>query len=106
MTNTTKSGWSLRLPPDCSIAAIRNVYELVIDAFHRHDKLEIDGSKVDKADVTSVQLLLSAAKAASHHGRPIVLIAISEALRRTFNRAGFSNDEMIDHHLNPKKAGE
>jgi anti-anti-sigma regulatory factor len=86
----------LRLPADCSIAAIRGVYDLMRDAFRRQDKLEIDCSDVDRADVTSVQLLLSTAKTARQQGRPIVLTAISQALRSTFQRAGVPADAMID----------
>jgi anti-anti-sigma regulatory factor len=85
------------LPPDCSIAAIRSVYELVIEAFRRQDKLEIDCSSVDKADVTSVQLLISTAKTANLQGRLIVLTAVSQTLRSTFHRAGFSSDAMTGH---------
>lgn len=99
MNNPRDSKWALRLPADCSIAAIRNVYDLVLDAFRRQDKLEIDGSSVDKADVTSVQLLISTAKTANLQGRPIVLTAASQTLRNTFQRAGFSSDAMMDRQL-------
>ena len=61
-SDVTEPKWSLRLPADCSIAAIRSVYDLIREAFGRQDRLEIDCSSVDKADVTSIQLLLSAAK--------------------------------------------
>lgn len=105
MDSPTGTRWSLRLPADCSIAAIRNVYDLVRDGFRRQDKLEIDCSDVDKADVTSIQLLVSTAKTASLQGRPIVLTAVSKVLRSTFQRAGFSSDAMIDHHLSQKNDG-
>ena len=52
----------LRLPHDCSIAANRGVYDLIREAFSRQDSLEIDCSSVAKADVTSIQLLLSTTK--------------------------------------------
>jgi ABC-type transporter Mla MlaB component len=97
VTETPKdTRWLLRLPADCSIASIRGVYDLVRDAFRRQDKLEIDCSDVDKADVTSVQLLLSTARTASLEGRPIVLTAVSQTLRNTFQRAGVPADAMID----------
>jgi ABC-type transporter Mla MlaB component len=88
--------WLLRLPADCSIAAIRSVYDLIRDSFGRQDKLEIDCSDVNKADVTSVQLLLSTAKTANQQGRPIVLTAISQALRSTFQRAGVPAEAITD----------
>jgi anti-anti-sigma regulatory factor len=105
MASSTEPRWSLQLPPDCSIASIRSVYALVIEAFRRQDKLEIDCSNVDKADVTSIQVLISAAKTANRQGHPIVLTAISQTLRSTFQRAGFSSDTMADHHLHQKNGG-
>jgi anti-anti-sigma regulatory factor len=105
MDSSTDSSWSLRLPADCSIAAIRNVYDLVLDAFRRQDRLEIDCSNVDKADVTSIQLLLSTTKTANLQGRPIVLTAISQTLRNTFQRAGVSNEAM-DHQFSQQNEGK
>ena len=54
----------LRLPADCSISGIRAVYELIRKSLTHQRQLEIDCSHVDKADVTSVQLLLSAIQVA------------------------------------------
>jgi anti-anti-sigma regulatory factor len=79
------------LPADCTIGAIRHVYELVRDAFFgRQGKLEIDCSSVDRADITSVQLLVSVSKTASQAGRAIVWSDLSQVLRRTLERAGVS----------------
>jgi ABC-type transporter Mla MlaB component len=103
--DATESKWSLRLPADCSIAAIRSVYDLIREAFGRQDRVEIDCSNVDKADVTSIQLLLSTAKTGEAQGRPVVLTAFSEALLNTFRRAGFGGAAMIDQHFPQKKDG-
>jgi anti-anti-sigma regulatory factor len=103
--NPTDSKWSLRLPADCSIAAIRSVYELIREAFGRQDRLEIDCSSVDKADVTSIQLLLSTAKTGEAQGRPVVLTSFSQTLRNTIRRAGFTTDAMIEQHFPQKKDG-
>ncbi|MEH2511188.1 anti-anti-sigma regulatory factor [Nitrobacteraceae bacterium AZCC 1564] len=84
----------VQLPADCSIGAIRGVYEMVRDAFRRESAVEIDCSSVDKADVTSVQLLLSTAKTATLEGRPLVLTALSPSLRTTFERAGLPDETM------------
>lgn len=106
MTDSAKgAGRYLRLPADCSIAAIRGVYDLVRDAFRRQDQIEIDCSDVDRADVTSVQLLLSTAKTANLQGRPIVLTAISQALRATFLRAGVPADAMTSSPLSREADG-
>ncbi len=101
----TEPKWSLRLPADCSIAAIRSVYDLIRDAFGRQDRLEIDCSSVDKADVTSIQLLLSAAKSGRAQGRPVVLTSFSPNLRNTIRRAGFTSEAMIEQHFPQKKDG-
>jgi ABC-type transporter Mla MlaB component len=95
----------LRLPADCSIASIRSVHELVREVFGRQDRLEIDCSDVDKADVTSIQLLLSMAKTGHAQGRPVTLSAFSQTLRNTLRRAGFATDAMIDQHFPHKKDG-
>jgi ABC-type transporter Mla MlaB component len=103
MDNTSDSRWALRLPSDCSIAAIRNVHELVRDAFRREERLEIDCSAVSKADVTSIQLLLSTTKTGQAEGRTVVLISLSQALRNILRRAGFCGEEMIDRHFHQQK---
>jgi len=101
--NRVEPKWLLRLPADCSIAAIRDVCGLVREAFHRQHSLEIDCSSVAKADLTSIQLLLSTAKTGEVHGRPVVLTAFSQAFRNTLRRAGFLDEAMIDHPFNDKK---
>lgn len=103
--NPTEPKWSLRLPADCSIAAIRNVYELIREAFVRQERLEIDCSSVDKADVTSIQLLLSTAKTGEAQGRPVVLTSFSQSLRNTLRRAGFASEALVDQHFPLKKDG-
>jgi ABC-type transporter Mla MlaB component len=104
-TNSTEPKQALRLPSDCSIASIRSVHELVRDVFDRQDRLEIDCSSVDKADVTSIQLLLSMAKTGLAQGRQVTLTAFSQTLRNTLRRAGFATDAMIDQHFSNKKDG-
>ena len=69
------------------------------------EPLEIDCSSVAKADVTSIQLLLSAAKTGEAQGRPLVLTAFSQSFRNTLRRAGFSNEAMTDHPFLEKKDG-
>jgi STAS domain len=88
----------LRLPADCSIGGIRIVYDLICKALSGQQKLELDCSGVDKADVTSVQLLLSTAKTARHLGNRVSLTAVSEVLRSAIQRAGASSRAMPDSH--------
>jgi len=104
-SNRIESKWLLRLPADCSIAAIRGVYDLVREAIQRQHALEIDCSNVTKADVTSIQLLLSTAKTGEAHGRPVVLTAFSQTFRNTLRRAGFGGEAMIDDPFSDKKDG-
>jgi ABC-type transporter Mla MlaB component len=105
MHNATEPKWSLRLPADCSISAIRSVYDLICDAFCRQHSLEIDCSGVTKADVTSIQLLLSTAKTGQAQGRSVVLTAFSQTLRTTLGRAGFLNAAGADNPFSDKKEG-
>jgi ABC-type transporter Mla MlaB component len=96
----------LRLPQDCSIVAIRGVYDLIREAFRRQDSVEIDCSRVAKADVTSIQLLLSTTKTGQASGRRVVLTAFSQNLRNTLRRAGFTNEAIAGHPFNEKKDGD
>ena len=89
----------LRLPADCSIGGIRVVYDLICKSLNSHPKLELDCSGVDKADLTSVQLLVSATKSARHFGNAVSLTAISESLRSAIARAGVPGRAMPDCHL-------
>ena len=102
----TEPKWLLRLPPDCSVAAIRGVCDLVREAFHQQPSLEIDCSSVAKADVTSIQLLLSTTKTGQAHGRRVVLTAFSQSFRNTLRRAGFTNEAIAGHPFNEKKDGD
>ena len=103
MDKPSSSSRPLRLPSDCSIAAIRSVYDLIREAFRRSARLEIDCSSVDKADLTSIQLLLSTTKSGRVEGRKVVLTAISQALQGTLRRAGFVSDEVINQHFHQEK---
>jgi ABC-type transporter Mla MlaB component len=101
--NPTEPKWSLRLPADCSIAAIRGIYDLIREAFTRQHSLEIDCSDVAKADVTSIQLLISTAKTGQAQGRSVVLTAFSQSFRNTLRRAGFTSEATIDHPFHEKR---
>jgi ABC-type transporter Mla MlaB component len=78
---------------------------LVQEAFRRRETLEIDCSSVAKADVTSIQLLLSAARTGQTQGRRVVLTSFSEAFRNTLRRAGFLNEGLANNPFNDKKDG-
>lgn len=93
----------LRLPPDCSIASIRGIYNLLREAFSRQGTLQIDCSDVAKADVTSIQVLLSTARTGQAQGRQVILTALSQSLRNTLSRAGFSGDSLVDYRFNDKQ---
>src|SRR5215470_270996 len=101
--DSTEQKWSLRLPADCSIAAIRGVYDLIREAFSRQHSLEIDCSGVAKADVTSIQLLISTAKTGQAQGRHVALTAFSQNFRNTLRRAGFTSEAPIDHPFHEKR---
>jgi ABC-type transporter Mla MlaB component len=86
----------LRLPADCSIGGIRIAYDLLCKALAGQQGLELDCSAVEKADVTSVQLLLSTAKTARHSGHRVSLTAVSDVLRSAIKRAGVAKRAMPD----------
>ena len=97
MDSQPQPSHSLRLPVDCRIGAIRNVYDAICGALLRNDSVEIDCSGVDKADLTSIQLLLSTTRTAQQQGRQVNLTDISAALELTLQRAGLHNDSLLTH---------
>ena len=88
MQDTIKSRRSLRLPTDCSIAAIRGVHDQIREAFGGQRPFEIDCSDVVKADVTSIQLLLSTTMTGAAQGRSVILKSFSQNFRLILQRAG------------------
>jgi len=88
----------IRLPADCSIGAIRVVYDLICNALRGRTRLELDCSGVDKADLTSVQLLISAAKTARHQGNRVRLTSVSQGLRSAIRRSGVSGQALPEDH--------
>lgn len=97
MDSQPQPSHSMRLPEDCSIGAIRNVYDAICNAMLRSDSVEIDCSGVGKADVTSIQLLVSTIKTAQQQGRQVNLTETSRALAQTLQRAGLSSDNLLNH---------
>lgn len=98
MEKPTEPVGRLRLPADCTITSIHDIYALVKEAFRQHGGLEIDASDVIKADVTSLQLLLSATKTAEIERCSIKLTDVSDALQDTFSRAGLAKDAIPGEH--------
>jgi len=87
---------SLRLPADCSISGIRIAHDLIRQSMCHQRPLELDCSAVDRADVTSIQLLISAIRTADQQGRTLTLTALSKNLETTFLRAGISSHSGLD----------
>jgi len=80
----------VRLPVNCSIGAARAVHGLVQTALRSSAQVELDCSDVTTADVTSLQIVLSAARSARTDGHRVALRAMSAPLTNTFDRAGFA----------------
>lgn len=79
---------SLTLPVDCRIGASRAQYSALRDAFSASDQIELDAGQVQQADITCLQLLVSAAKTAQAGRKHLRITALSEPLRAAFARAG------------------
>ncbi|HWW47956.1 MAG TPA: STAS domain-containing protein [Xanthobacteraceae bacterium] len=105
MENPVVSTWSLRLPEDCSIIAIRRTHEFIQEAFRSGSALKIDCSEVGRADLTSIQLLLSTAKSARLQGRRLELSEFSQQLRTTLERAGVAEDAINGEPSAQKRRG-
>jgi anti-anti-sigma regulatory factor len=82
--------WLVRLPAQCSIGAARALHDLVQGALRTSARVELDCSAVETSDVTSLQILLSAAVSARRDGGSVALRALSAPLSGSFSRAGFA----------------
>lgn len=77
-----------RLHSECDVRTARERHAELIDAFLDRNEVEIDAGGVEHADVTLIQLLISAARTAEASQKRMRILSISEPLRSVLARAG------------------
>lgn len=89
MSRTARRPRRLQLEPVQTLRTIDAAATALRDLLGQHSHVEIDCSAVSEADLTLVQLLLSARKTAEHDGKRLTLAApASGALLDALARAG------------------
>jgi anti-anti-sigma regulatory factor len=78
----------LALDPVQTLRTIEATRELLIQNIGKSAQLSLDCSAIDEADISLVQVLISARKTAQQYGTTLRLDAVSDALRSALERAG------------------
>ena len=79
---------ALTLPQDCTVGSIAALAGTAREAFAAGTGLTLDGSGVENADITFVQLVVSAQASFAAQSRPFALVDPSPAILSAFSRAG------------------
>ena len=81
------------LSGDCIVSNIHHSYKTLVDAFQREGSLVIDLAHVEAADVSLMQLIVSASKTAAVSDREFSLKCVPHNLRDLLCSAGISFDQ-------------
>ncbi len=73
---------------DCIVSDINRSYRTLVEAFQSEGSIVIDLSKIEAADITLVQLIVSASKTATQQGREFSLISVPKIFEDTLLLAG------------------
>ncbi|TAJ28801.1 STAS domain-containing protein [Bosea sp. (in: a-proteobacteria)] len=79
---------ALVLPQDCTVRTIAALAGTAREAFAAGAGLALDGSRVENADITLVQLVVSAQRSFEALSVPFALVDPSPAVLSAFSRAG------------------
>ena len=75
---------------DCTVTQINQSYQTLLEAFECQGPIVVDLSQVEAADVTLIQLILSASKTAALQDRAFSLKSVSNRLQAVLGSAGLS----------------
>ena len=78
------------LADDCTVTHINNSYQMLVEAFERQGPIVVDLSQVAAADVTLIQLILSASRTAALQDRAFSLKSVPNRLQAVLGSAGIS----------------
>ena len=78
------------LSGDCTVSYINHSYKALLEAFDSEGSIVIDLSQVEAADVTLVQLLVSASKTAAFQNRAFSLSSVPNRIQGVLGSSGVS----------------
>ncbi|MET7246953.1 STAS domain-containing protein [Methylobacterium sp. EM32] len=80
----------ITMPGDCTLRAIRTLHGEIAAALAATANLTLDCSKVERADIAFVQLVVAAAGTAERKAKRLALIDAPDLVEGAFARAGLS----------------
>lgn len=81
---------ALTLAPDCTIRTVRSLQDTLAAALAGAAHLTLDCAAVERADITFVQIVLAADKAARRRGAGVALVNVPPAVASAFRRAAIA----------------
>jgi hypothetical protein len=89
------SDFTLYFSKDCSLKSARRLHRMLLDAVERGGPAAIDCSGVSEADVSFVQLLISAQATFRGRGLAFRIVAAGDVLCAALARAGYHLDPAV-----------
>ncbi|MEE7449841.1 anti-anti-sigma factor [Methylobacterium radiotolerans] len=80
----------LTLGSDCTIRTVRSLQDTLSAALAGAARLTLDCAAVERADITFVQIVLAADKAAQRQAAGIALVNVPPAVESAFQRAAIA----------------
>ncbi len=74
--------------PDCTVRTIRSLQGAMIAALADTTALTLDCAGIERADVSFVQIVLSAARAAKRQAKALAVVNLSPVAEAAFRRSG------------------
>ncbi len=91
----------IELGSDITIRNSRSTATSLVGLVNSGSGVEIDCAAVEQADITFVQMMVSAEKTFAAHGLPFAILAETESVRSAFERAGVPLPGM--RHADPSR---
>lgn len=89
-TKSCEAQPALILPPDCTVRTIAAITADVRERLAAGQGVVLDGSSVESADITFVQLMVSAQRSFAACSLPFALEGIPSPVSSAFSRAGIA----------------
>ncbi|WP_420103827.1 STAS domain-containing protein [Bosea sp. (in: a-proteobacteria)] len=88
----------LALPADCTVRTVAGLADHANGRLAAGEGLVVDGSAVATADITFVQLMVSAARSFEEAAQPFAVTALSPAALSAFERSGIAAPRLSGAH--------
>lgn len=80
----------IRMSGDCTVRAIRTLHGEIVAGLASATDLVLDCTDIERADITFVQLVVSAAGTAERQAKRLTLVDVPDTVQGAFARAGLT----------------